>query len=132
MELGFSQEQEMLREMVRGICAEYAPLDVVRGIEDDPTGFPPDLWKQVGELGLCGILIPEELGGSGQSLLEAAIVAEEFGRGLAPSPWFVSAVLGGAALLAGGSEAQIAEWLPRIAAGHAIITPAWLEPARAC
>ena len=128
MELGFSQEQEILREMVRGVCAEHAPLDVVREIEDDPTGFPPDLWKQIGELGLCGVLIPEELGGSGQSLLEAAIVAEEFGRGLAPSPWFVSSVLGGAVLLAAGSEAQQGEWLPRIAAGDAIFTPAWLEP----
>ncbi len=128
MELGFTQEQEILREMVRGVCAEYAPLDVVRQIEDDPTGFPPDLWKQIGELGLCGVLIPEELGGSGQSLLEAAIVAEEFGRGLAPSPWFVSSALGGTALLAAGSEAQRAEWLPRIAAGQTIFTPAWLEP----
>ncbi len=128
MELGFTQEQEILREMVRGVCAEYAPLDVVRQIEDDPTGFPPDLWKQIGALGLCGVLIPEELGGSGQSLLEAAIVAEEFGRGLAPSPWFVSSALGGTALLAAGSEAQRAEWLPRIAAGQTIFTPAWLEP----
>ena len=128
MELGFTQEQEILREMVRGVCAEYAPLDMVRQLEDDPTGFPPDLWKQIGELGLCGILIPEELGGSGQSLLEAAIVAEEFGRGLAPSPWFVSSALCGTALLAAGSEAQRAEWLPRIAAGQTIFTPAWLEP----
>ncbi len=38
MELGFTQEQEILREMVRGVCAEYAPLDVVRQIEDDRRG----------------------------------------------------------------------------------------------
>ncbi len=128
MDLDLSQEQEMLREMVRGVCAEFAPVDVVRALEDDATGYPPDLWKQLAELGLCGILIPEEQGGSGQAMLEAAIAAEQIGAALAPSPWFVSAVLSARALLQAGSAAQQAEWLPRIASGEAILTPAWLEP----
>ena len=51
MDLEFSQEQEMLREMVRGVCAELAPMEVVRKFEDDPIGFPADYWKQLGELG---------------------------------------------------------------------------------
>ncbi len=130
MDLDFTGEQEMLREMVRGVCAEYAPLDVVRDIEDDPIGYPTEFWKQLGELGLLGILIPEALGGAGQSMLEAAILYEELGRALSPSPHFPSAVLSAGALLAAGSDEQQREWLPKIASGDAILTPAWLEPKR--
>ena len=128
MDLDFSQEQEMLREMVRGVCAEYAPVDLVRSLEDDPIGYPADLWKQLGELDLLGITIPEVFGGSEQGMFEAAIVYEEFGRSLAPTPHFVSCVLSAGAILRGGSEEQKREWLPRIASGDAILTPAWLEP----
>jgi alkylation response protein AidB-like acyl-CoA dehydrogenase len=116
--------------MVRGVCGEYASLEIVRAMEDDPTGYPAEFWKQLGELGLLGLLIPEGYGGAAQSMLEAAIVYEEFGRALAPSPHFVSAVLAAGALLRAGSEEQQREWLPRIASGEAILTPAWLEPER--
>jgi alkylation response protein AidB-like acyl-CoA dehydrogenase len=128
MDLDFSEEQQVLRDMVRGVFAQYAPLEVVRQMEDDPTGYPAELWKQLGELGVTGLLIPEEYGGAGQGPLEAAIVYEELGRSLAPTPHFPSAVLGAGLLLAAGSAAQKKEWLPRIASGEAILTPAWLEP----
>ena len=128
MDLDFSEEQEMLREMVRGVCAEYSPMDTVRELEDDPTGYPADLWKQFAEGGLCGILIPEVHGGSDQTILDAAVVYEELGRALAPSPHFVSCVLGARVLLRAGSEEQQGEWLPKVASGEAILTPAWLEP----
>src|SRR5262245_7810925 len=130
MNLACSEEQLALREMVRGLCAEHSPPAAVRRMEDDPKGYTDEFWKQQGELGLLGLLIPEEYGGSAQSLLEAALVYEEFGRALAPSPHFASAVLGAGALLAAGSPAQKREWLPRIASGEAILTPAWLEPRR--
>lgn len=128
MDLDFSEEQEMLRDMVRGVCSEYASLEVVRASEDDPTGYPSELWKQLAELGLLGITFPEEFGGSGQTMLEAAIVYQEFGRSLAPSPHFASAVLGGGVLLHAGDAEQKQHWLPKIASGEAILTPAWLEP----
>jgi alkylation response protein AidB-like acyl-CoA dehydrogenase len=132
MDLDFSEEQHMLREMVRGVCGEYAPLDVVRTMEDDPVGYPADFWKQLGELGLLGLTVPEEYGGSGQSALEGAIVYEELGRALAPSPHFVSSVMSGGVLLLAGTEEQKGEWLPRIVSGEAILTPAWLEPQGGC
>jgi len=128
MDLDFTEEHEMLRDMVRGVCAEYSPLEVVRECENDERGYPKALWEQLVELGLVGILIPEEYGGQGQTLLEAAIVYEEFGRSLAPVPHFHSAVLSGGALAIAGSEAQKKEWLPGIASGERIFTPAWLEP----
>jgi alkylation response protein AidB-like acyl-CoA dehydrogenase len=128
MDLNFSEEQNVLREMVRGLCQEYAPLDVVRAMEDDPTGYPAEFWKQLGALGLLGLLVPESYGGAGQSLLEAAIVYEEFGRALAPSPHLPSAVLCAGALLEAGSEDQKQTWLPKLVSGEAILTPAWYEP----
>ena len=128
MDLDFSEEQEMLREMVRGVCAEYSPIDVVRELEDDPRGYPEQLWKQLGELDLLGLLIPEAYGGSEQSILEAAIVYEEFGRALAPSPHLASCVLAAGVLTRAGSEEQKRTWLPKIASGEAILVPAWLEP----
>jgi alkylation response protein AidB-like acyl-CoA dehydrogenase len=128
MNLDFSEEQQVLRDTVRKLCAEYSPIAVVRAMEDDPKGVPDALWKQLAELGLLGVLVPEEYGGSQQTLLEAAIVFEELGRALAPSPAFESGVLGAGVLLAAGSEAQKKEWLPKIASGEAIVTPAWMEP----
>jgi len=130
MNLDFSEEQIALREMVRGLCAEHSPPASVRRMEDDPKGYTEEFWKQQGQLGLLGLLIPEEYGGSAQSLLEAALVYEEFGRALAPSPHFPSAVLGAGAILAAGSEKQKRDWLPKLASGEAILTPAWLEPRR--
>ena len=93
MDLDFSEEQQLLRETVRRLCAEYAPIASVRAMEDDPTGYPAELWKQLAEVGITGIAISESHGGSAQSLLEAAIVYEEMGRALTPSPHFASAVM---------------------------------------
>lgn len=130
MDLDWSEEQQVLRDMVAGVCREYAPLDVVRSMEDDPTGYPEELWKQLGELGLLGILIPEAYGGAEQGMLEAAILYEELGRALAPTPHFPSCVMAATCLLLAGSDAQKQEWLPKIASGEAILTPAWHEPDR--
>jgi alkylation response protein AidB-like acyl-CoA dehydrogenase len=130
MDLDFSEEQQMVRETVRGVCSEYAPIDVVRAMEEDPAGFPPLFWKQLGELGLLGLTLPEQYGGSGQSAIEGAIMYEELGRALAPSPHFVSAVMSGGVLVRSGSDAQKQTWLPKIVSGEAILTPAWLEPKR--
>jgi alkylation response protein AidB-like acyl-CoA dehydrogenase len=99
-------------------------------MEDDPKGYPDDLWKQLGELGLSGILIPEAHGGGGMTLFEAALVYEELGRAMAPVPHFHSCVLSAGVLLEAGSDAQKDEWLPKIANGDAVLTPAWLEPDR--
>lgn len=128
MDVEFTPEQEMLRETVRGVCAQYSPLSVVREMEDDPVGYPAELWKQLGQLDLVGLLLPEEHGGSGMDMLDATVVYEEFGRALAPTPHFVSSVMSGGVLVRAGTAEQQQQWLPRIASGEAILTPAWIEP----
>jgi alkylation response protein AidB-like acyl-CoA dehydrogenase len=128
MDLDRTEEQEMLRELVRGVCGSYAPLETVRALEDDPIGYPTELWKQLGMLDLIGLMIPPDYGGSGMTALEGAVVYEELGRALTPSPHFVSAVMSAGVLLRAGSEEQKREWLPRIASGDAILSTAWLEP----
>ncbi len=128
MDLDFSEEQEMLRETVRNVCEKFAPVEVVRKLEDDPVGFPTDLWGQLGQLGLLGLTLPEQYGGSGMTMLDAAVVYEEFGRSLAPTPHFVSSMVSATAILIAGSDAQKSDILPKVAAGETILTPAWLEP----
>src|SRR3989304_4007572 len=102
MDLAFSEEQQMLRDRVRGVCGQETPPAVVRAMEDDPIGYPTGFWKKLAGIGLLGV----------------AIVYEEFGRALAPSPHFVSSVLSAGVLVTAGSDAQKAEWLPRIAGGE--------------
>jgi alkylation response protein AidB-like acyl-CoA dehydrogenase len=128
LDLDFSPEQEMLRQTTRDVLARHCPLDVVRDMEDNPTGYPLSLWTQLGELDLIGLLLPTEHGGSGMTLVEGVALYQEFGRALAPIPHFVSAVLSGGVLAAAGSEALQAQWLGGLASGESIFTPAWLEP----
>ena len=130
MDLDLNQEQQMIVDMARSMLEKHATIEIVRSMEDDPKGYPSELWKQMSELGLNGLMIPLEDGGGGQSLLEGALVYEELGRALAPTPHFVSCVISAGILLAAGSDAQKEQWLNRIATGDAILTPAWLEPDR--
>ncbi len=132
LDLEFSAEQEMLRDTVRKVCATYSPMSVVRELEDDPVGYPVELWKQLGELDLIGLLLPEEHGGSGMTVLEGVVLYEELGRSLAPTPHFASAVLCGGALALAGSAEQQARWLPGVARGEVVLTPAWFEPENSC
>ena len=124
MDLEFSPEQDLLRDAVRGVCAKHATLDVVRQMEDDPLGYPEQLWAQLSETGLLGLTLPERWGGSGMSMLDAVVVYEELGRALAPSPHFVSSVMSGGVIALAGTNEQRDRWLPAIASGESVVTPA--------
>lgn len=128
MDLDFTAEQNLLRETLRGLCETHSSCEVVRALEDDADGCATELWKQMGALGLIGLRLPEEHGGAAQGMLEAVILYEELGRALAPTPHFASAGMSAGVLARVGSDAQKAEWLPKIASGEAVIVPAWLEP----
>ncbi len=111
MDLEFTEEQELLRETVRGVCARHCGLDVVRRLEDDPVGYDEKFWAQLNELGLLDADL---------SMLDRSIVFQELGRAVAPSPAFASSVVSAGALARAG----------RPLAGDAIVVPAWLEPER--
>jgi alkylation response protein AidB-like acyl-CoA dehydrogenase len=128
LDLDFSPEQEMLRQTTRDVLQRHCPPDVVRDMEDNPTGYPLSLWTQLGELDLIGLLLPPEHGGSGMTLVEGVALYQEFGRALAPIPHFVSAVLSGGVLARSASDTVKTRWLDGLASGEAIFTPAWLEP----
>ena len=128
MDLDFSEEQVMLRDTTRGICEQLVPGPVIREMENTESGFLPEFWQQISELGINGVGVPEAHGGMGWGSLEMAIVYEEFGRALAPSPHFVSSVLSAKVIELAGTPEQQNTWLPKIPSGEAIITPAWLEP----
>jgi len=128
MDLNFTEEQNILRDMVRSMIEDHSTTDLVREMEHDEIGIPAGLWQQMKEMGLLSIMLPEEYGGIGLNLLDCALIYEELGRGLAPGPHFVSSVISVAAIAKGGSDAQKSELLPLIGSGDLIVTPAWLEP----
>ena len=126
MDLAFTDEQDMLRSAVRGLCADST--DSVRALENDPKGYDEAFWQGLAAMGLTGLMTPEVLGGSGMGLLDAVVVYEELGRSLVPSPHLASSVVAGGVLAIAGSHAQQADWLPAMAAGKAVLSVAWLEP----
>jgi alkylation response protein AidB-like acyl-CoA dehydrogenase len=128
MDLDFTEEQELLRRTVRELCAKHSTVDDVRALEDDPAGYRPELWDELAKTGLLGLTIAEEHGGAGLGPLELAVVYEELGRAVAPTPHLVSAVVSAGVIAAGGTDEQKTEWLPKIASGAAIVTVAWHEP----
>lgn len=130
MDLIFTEEQNILRDMMRNVCEKHGTLETVRALENDPMGVPGSLWNQLKETGVLGMLLPEEYGGMGFNMVDCAVIYEELGRALAPGPHFVSTVMVLSAIVKAGSEAQKGEWLPALGAGELIATPAWLEPDR--
>jgi alkylation response protein AidB-like acyl-CoA dehydrogenase len=92
-------------------------------------GYDPSVWKQMGEqLGLQGLAIPEEFGGSGYSYVELGVVLEEMGRSLLCAPYFSTVVLAANTLLHCGDESAQKEDLPGIASGETVATLAFTEP----
>lgn len=128
MDLKFSEEQGLYRDMVRDVCAEHSTTRVVRDMENDPVGVPTGLWEKMKETGLLGMMLPEEYGGIGLNTVDRVVIFEELGRALAPGPFFVSSVMSALAILKGGSEEQKKTLLPAIGSGSLIVAPAWLEP----
>ncbi|WP_088280554.1 acyl-CoA dehydrogenase family protein [Ideonella sp. A 288] len=124
MPLILTEEQTMLRDSARDFLGAQAPLSQLRRLRDerDATGFSPELWRQFAEMGFTGVLVPEAHGGLGLGHVEAGVVMEQIGHQLAASPFLASAVVATTALAHGGTVAQQADWLPRLARGEAIAT----------
>jgi alkylation response protein AidB-like acyl-CoA dehydrogenase len=125
-----TDDQKMLRETAASFLAEEGAISKqLRHWRDTgcTDSYGTDLWKQFGELGLTGICIPEDHGGLGLGAVEAALVLEEIGRNLTPSPFLTTAVVAARAL-EGTSHAQ--RWYPDIVSGEAVLALAVDESRR--
>ncbi len=126
MDFGLSEDQLLLEETLRGFLADRAPITRIRELRDEACPNDPGIWKALAELGMTGVLIPEEHGGSGLSLLDAALVAQSLGHAVTPTPFLSSAVMVPVALGAvGGGEAGA--WLGGIAGGERVFGVAVTE-----
>jgi alkylation response protein AidB-like acyl-CoA dehydrogenase len=124
----FSEEQEELRKSVRRFLEDKSPSTEVRRLMETSEGYDPAVWSQMAQqLGLQGLAIPEEYGGSGYTYVELVVVLEEMGRALLCAPYFSTVALAANALLASGDDAAKKEFLPGIAAGETIATVALTE-----
>jgi alkylation response protein AidB-like acyl-CoA dehydrogenase len=126
MDFGLSEEQEMLQETVRGFVQKECPPQRLRELFDAGSGQDDALWKGLAEMGLAGLVVPEQHGGAGLEILDLALVAEVLGEGALPGP-FLGHSLACLALAAAGSDAQKKSWLPRLAEGSLIGSVALCE-----
>lgn len=123
MNLELTDEQAALRDTTRRFLADKAPISQhVRPLLDDPTGIDEAVWRGLAELGTTGLLVPEEHGGAGTSMVEAGIVAEELGAALHPGPWLSTAVAAPRALTRLGATGAGAGLLAGIADGTTVAT----------
>jgi len=123
MSSALTTEQTDLKEMVREFLAANFPESAVRAVMSTEVGFDENLWMKLAELGLPGLLVPEQLGGSGGTFADLAAVMEPMGAALLCAPYLSSAVLAVTALLAANDSAQ-ERFLPRIADGSSPATMA--------
>ncbi|ARR53052.1 acyl-CoA dehydrogenase [Rhizorhabdus wittichii DC-6] len=120
MRFSFSDEQAMIAETVRSFFAEQATSERTRAAMETAHGHDAELWRSAAQkLGLVGLALPEEYGGSGLGQIESAIVAEAAGHQVAALP-LLSTALAVRALVAGGTADQRAHWLPKLASGEVI------------
>ena len=128
MDIGFSEEQELLRDTARKFLDSECPTQFVRRMMDTEDAITDEFWRQLAENGWLGITYPEDAGGSRLGLVDLVVLMEEIGRAVMPGPYPATVLLGGAAIATAGSPAQRREWLPRIAAGEVKATLALTEP----
>ncbi|WP_340646982.1 acyl-CoA dehydrogenase family protein [Phenylobacterium sp.] len=117
MDFSLTEDQRMMQESLSRTLAEASSLDRVRRFAGDPVDRGADIWAALTDFGLPGIVIPEEYGGLGLTLMDAALMSEALGRAVTPVP-FLAAVLAPLALRLAGSSEQQAKWLPKLASGE--------------
>ena len=118
--------QQFLRDSARSWLKEAGGADRARHIRSVEHGFDPASWESMGALGWTGILLPEDVGGTGLGLGPALALAEELGRAAAPEPFVASAIIA-ATVLAASSSTTAAAVAERLASGKCSVTLAWQE-----
>jgi len=124
MDFNLTKEQEQLADTVQRFVKGRYSFEARRTIIKSEAGFSREIWASLAELGLLGLLVPEEHGGIGAGALETMLTLTAFGRGLLVEPFIQSAILATVLIRELGSAAQKEEHLPRLAAGDLIAVPA--------
>ncbi|MCA1831172.1 MAG: acyl-CoA dehydrogenase family protein [Actinomycetota bacterium] len=121
MKFDFTDEQYALRDAARELFEKESSPARLRELWG---GGARDarLWRAMGEMGLLGLMIPEQFGGMGGDEVDLVLVLEESGRAALPEPVIETVAIAGPMIAAGGSDDQKQEWLPRLASGDAKVT----------
>lgn len=129
MEFSLSAEQQLLKKEVRHFLEAECPKSGLRALHDSDLGYSAGMWRKMAGLGWLGLMMPEEYGGVGGTLVDLAVLLEEVGRATAPGPFFSTLVLGVLPVIAAGSEEQKKRLLSGVANGEMLLTMAVAEPA---
>jgi hypothetical protein len=125
MQLGYSEDHQMLSDTLERFIANEYPFEIRDKTANSEAGFSKELWEQYAELGIIGALFDETAGGFGGTGVDISLVFEQVGRGIVAEP-FLAVLLGGSCL-ACGSAGQRA-MLEEVIAGARIVTLAHDEP----
>ncbi len=127
MDLGLTEEQELLKNFAREFLTNECTEKLVRDMEEDERGYTDELWNGMANQGWMGLITAEELGGAGLTFLDLCVLLEEFGRALVPGPFINTVITSG---LVGdiGSDEQKQRYCPAVAAGQHVMTFALTEP----
>ena len=117
MDIGFTEEQELLRDTARKFLDAACTAKFVRERMATAEAITPEFWAHLAEQGWLGINFADEDGGSGLGLVDLVVLMEEMGRAVMPGPYLATALLGGAAIRAAGLPMQRQEYLSQIAEG---------------
>ena len=129
MDFTYDEEQQALREAVRGLIGKaYSDFENRRRTAAEDPGFSEKVWTQLAEMGILGLPFDEQYGGMGAGAIEVGIVAQEIGRVVAPEPFLTTVVLAGGLIAAAGSEEQKAELLGALSGGESVPAFAHAEP----
>ena len=128
MDFSLNEEQKKLKNAARDFLEKECTESFVREMEEDDNGYSPELWRTIAGMGWLGLVYPEKYSGTGGNVLDLAVLYEEMGRAMFPSPHLSTVVLCGLTILSAGSEKQKMELLPRIAKGDLILALALTEP----
>ncbi len=127
MDFDFSEDQEQLRDAVRKWVNKAYGLDRRRDIAGK-GGFAADAYRELADLGLCGLFVPENMGGLGMGPIEGMVVMEELGRGIVLEP-LTQALIAGAILGAYAPKDLANQWAAKVASGESLVVLAYQERA---
>jgi alkylation response protein AidB-like acyl-CoA dehydrogenase len=124
MKFDFSEDQRLLQQTVRDFLEGACPVERLRESWESETGRSPELWAQLAEIGVPGLLVPEEHGGLGMNEIDQVLILEETGRAALAEPVIATAAVGVPLICELGDASLAKEWLGRIAEGNAIVAVA--------